>query len=128
MEKWIKSFQRGQKGFTLIELLVVIAILGVLAAVIIPNLASFMGRGKVQAANTEAHNVQTAVVAYMAENTGWVGDCTISASSTAGPEQYFTGTLQATYTFVGGVMTGATADSGGKWSTLTWTAPTGWHA
>jgi type IV pilus assembly protein PilA len=127
MEKWIKSFQRGQKGFTLIELLVVIAILGVLAAVIIPNLASFMNKGKVQAANTEAHNVQTAVVAYMAVNTAWDGNTSIGPATNNGPEQYFTGTIQATYTFVGGVMTDAVPTSDGKWATLTWTAPTGWE-
>ncbi|HUV46418.1 MAG TPA: type II secretion system protein, partial [Dehalococcoidia bacterium] len=44
-----KCLHRGEKGFTLIELLVVVAILGVLAAVIVPNLGSFFGRGKVEA-------------------------------------------------------------------------------
>jgi len=58
---------RGEKGFTLIELLVVIAILGVIAAVVALNVGSFFGRGTVQAANTELHQVQTAVISCMAD-------------------------------------------------------------
>jgi type IV pilus assembly protein PilA len=127
MEKWIKSFQRGQKGFTLIELLVVIAILGVLAAVVIPNLASFMGRGKVEAANTESHNVQTAVVAYMANYNLSTISGSIGPGTTMGPEVYFTGTLEATYTITNGSITAATPTAGGKWATLTWSPAMGWH-
>jgi type IV pilus assembly protein PilA len=68
MKSIVKRFHLGQKGFTLIELLVVIAILGVLAAVAIPNLAGLIGRGEDQAALTEFSIIQTAVVAYMADN------------------------------------------------------------
>jgi len=57
----------GQKGFTLIELLVVIAILGVIAAVVALNVSTFFGRGTVQAANTELHQVQTAIISLMAD-------------------------------------------------------------
>ena len=57
----------GQKGFTLIELLVVIAILGVIAAVVALNVSTFFGRGTVQAANTELHQVQTAIISAMAD-------------------------------------------------------------
>jgi len=59
---------RGEKGFTLIELLIVVAILGVLAAVVIPNVGRFIGRGETEAAATEKTNVQTAVVAMMVDN------------------------------------------------------------
>ena len=57
----------GQKGFTLIELLVVIAILGVIAAIVALNVGVFFGRGTLQAANTELHQVQTAIIAAMAD-------------------------------------------------------------
>ena len=59
---------RGEKGFTLIELLIVVAILGVLAAVVIPNVGRFIGRGETEAAATEKTNLQTAVVAMMVDN------------------------------------------------------------
>ena len=58
---------RGEKGFTLIELLVVIAILGVIAAVVALSVAGFFGRGTFQAANTELHQAQTAIIAAMAD-------------------------------------------------------------
>ncbi len=60
--------KRGERGFTLIELLIVVAILGVLAAVVIPNVSKFIGRGKTEAAATELANIQSAVVAMMVDN------------------------------------------------------------
>lgn len=68
MLKIIKKINRKQSGFTLIELLVVIAILGVLAAVAVPNVGKFMGRGKVESYNTELHNLQTGVMAMLADS------------------------------------------------------------
>jgi len=60
--------KRGERGFTLIELLIVVAILGVLAAVVIPNVGRFIGRGEVEAGKTELSNIQSAVVAMMVDN------------------------------------------------------------
>jgi len=67
MKRFFRSFRYGEKGFTLIELLVVVAILGVLAAVAVPNVGKFIGRGKAEAYETELHNVQTSVMAMMAD-------------------------------------------------------------
>ena len=60
--------KRRQKGFTLIELLIVVAILGALAAIVIPNVGRFIGRGEAEAALTEEQNIQSAVVAMMVDN------------------------------------------------------------
>jgi prepilin-type N-terminal cleavage/methylation domain-containing protein len=78
--------ERGEKGFTLIELLIVVAILGVLAAVVIPNVGRFIGRGETEAADTEFSNVQTAVISMMTDNnlselpSGYVDGTVIAAT------------------------------------------------
>jgi len=111
------NVKRSESGFTLIELLVVIAILGIIAAVVILNIAEFMGSGAEEAANTEAHQVQTAVISYMQANNLTDFDGDISNSSSTGAEEYLLnpGRLQATYHVTDGEVTGADPDSSGKW-------------
>jgi type IV pilus assembly protein PilA len=74
----------------------VVAILGILAAVIIPNVAGFMVTGKLNAANTELENVKTAGLAYFAEFTSWP---TTAENVTKLEGSFISGKIKAHYYF-----------------------------
>ena len=72
-----KKIHRESKAFTLVELLIVIAILGVLAAVVLPNVTGLVGEGQTEAAKAELVTIQTAMDTMMAKE----GQSSVTATS-----------------------------------------------
>jgi prepilin-type N-terminal cleavage/methylation domain-containing protein len=114
--KVAKSFCASEKGFTLLELLIVVAILGVLAGLIVPNMASFIGTSHIAAANSELAQVGTAAQGAASAQTDGVfltgflldnvllknsGGATLTAGTAAWDANqlstYITGNIQGEY-------------------------------
>ena len=59
---------RRSLGFTLIEMMVVLVIIGVLAALIVPNVLDRTDDARATAARTDVHNIMQALKLYKLDN------------------------------------------------------------
>jgi general secretion pathway protein G len=62
------SVRRRQRGFTLIEVMVVIVIIGIMAALVVPNLAGRQDQAQVTAAKSDLRSIGNALELYKLDN------------------------------------------------------------
>jgi general secretion pathway protein G len=70
---------RSQKGFTLIELLIVVAIIGIIAAILIPNLLDALQKAKQKRTVGDIRSIGTAWFSWLTDQVG---------AASAGANQY----------------------------------------
>ncbi len=84
-----KHQRHGQNGFTLIELLIVVAIIGIIAAILIPNLIDALQKAKQKSTVADIRNIGTAWMSWVTDmvsagaagqavqgQLNWMGDLT----------------------------------------------------
>ena len=60
--------QKKERGFTLIEIMVVVIILGILTAIVAPNIIGRVGDAQISAAKQDIRNIESAFRLYRLDN------------------------------------------------------------
>ena len=79
----LKRLRNRQRGFTLIELLIVVAIIGIIAAILIPNLIDALQKAKQKRTVADMRNIGTAFMSWVtdAASAGAAGSAVFNASN-----------------------------------------------
>ena len=80
----LRKLRNRQRGFTLIELLIVVAIIGIIAAILIPNLIDALQKAKQKRTMADMRNMGTAMMSYITD----AASAAAAGAKTFDPTQY----------------------------------------
>lgn len=100
------NINKKEKGFTLIELMIVVAIIGILAAIAIPQFASYRIKAFNTSAKADMRSAQTTYEVFFNDNDRYPNSVAATAG-TAGVVTLTDGTNTASLNLSSGVLFGA---------------------